>query len=454
MNHISLLELNTKIKQTLHTSFAEGIWIIAEISELKTNKSGHCYIELIQKDEYNTNIVAKSRAVIWSYTYKMLKPYFETSTNQQLTTGIKILVKVLVEFHEAYGFSLNIRDIDPNYTLGDIAAKKLEIINRLKQDGVFHMNKELDFPSIPKNIAIISSDTAAGFEDFINQLENNNYGFRFHYKLFQTIMQGEKTEESVIASIERIFEFETIFDVVVIIRGGGSKADLSWFDNYNITSYLAQLPIPVISGIGHDRDESIVDLIANKSVKTPTAAAELLINSFLDFNATTNEYQSYFITKVKESINEEKNRLNNLSYKYSPIVKEVLSEEKSNLNLLKSQLKNINERFILNKNRKLSELNNSINNKAKQICIKEKALLNEYKLKLKNRSIRYLNANKHKLALFENTNNLLNPQNILKKGYSLTLLNGKVIKDSKQLKNNDKIETQLSKGKIKSVVTK
>ena len=201
-----LSELNLEVQSIIHGHFPENIWIIAEISEIKINSAGHCYLELIEKDQSKDKIKARARATIWSFAFRMLKPYFESATGYELKQGIKILISVKVEFHEVYGYSLNITDIDPTYTLGDIERKRQEIITRLRKEGVFNMNKDLTLSPVPQKIAVISSETAAGYEDFINQLDNNPYGYLFYYKLFPGIMQGEQAESSIIEAFERIFK--------------------------------------------------------------------------------------------------------------------------------------------------------------------------------------------------------------------------------------------------------
>ncbi|NOQ28419.1 MAG: exodeoxyribonuclease VII large subunit, partial [Bacteroidales bacterium] len=260
----TLLELNKDIQEKIKLNYSNAVWVIAEISELNVNRNGHCYLELIEKDIITDNIISKSRATIWAFTYRMLNPYFENATGHKLSSGIKILVQANVEFHELYGLSLNITDIDPNYTLGDLAQKKAEILKKLEEEGVLHMNKEISLSSIPQKIAIISSDTAAGYQDFINQLTNNSFKYKFYTKLFPAVMQGLQAENSIINSLEKIYEYEDFFDAVVIIRGGGSQSDLSCFNNYLLSANIAQFPLPVLTGIGHDKDESIVDLVAHK----------------------------------------------------------------------------------------------------------------------------------------------------------------------------------------------
>ena len=280
MTPIGLYQLNSLVKQELKNRFPDTFLVIAEIADVKENRSGHCYLELVEKREGDDAVIATARATIWAFTYRMLKPYFETTTGKSLQRGIKVLVSVEIVFHELYGYSLNIKNIDPTFTVGDLERKRKEIIDRLTQEGVIDMNRELELPMLPKTIAVISSPTAAGYGDFTDQLHRNVYGYAFHTKLFPAVMQGEKTTESVIAALERIYEYESLFDVVVIIRGGGSQTDLGSFDSYDLAANVAQFPIPVLAGIGHERDETIVDRVAYRSVKTPTAAAAFLIERF------------------------------------------------------------------------------------------------------------------------------------------------------------------------------
>ena len=274
----SLLELNNRIKNALQNAFPDTCWIRAEMSDVRCNaSSGHCYLEFIEKHPVSGQLVARARGSIWAKTFRMLKPYFEMETGQMFASGLKVLVKVSVEFHELYGYSLTVLDIDPAYTLGDLIRKRQEIIRQLKEEGVFSLNKELLFPTLPKRIAVITSPTAAGYEDFMNQLANNKAGYPFYIRLFPALMQGERTEESVIAALDQVYRHLEYFDVVVIIRGGGATSDLSSFDSYLLAANCAQFPLPVITGIGHERDDTVLDLVAHTRMKTPTAVAEFLI---------------------------------------------------------------------------------------------------------------------------------------------------------------------------------
>ena len=278
---LTLYELNCLVREVIECEMPNEYWVEAELSECRESR-GHCYMELIQKDEQNATPVAKASAKCWASKWMIVRPYFERTTGQQLHAGMKVLLKVYPQFHEAYGFSWIVTDIDPTYTLGDMARKRQEIIRQLKDQGIFDLQKELHLPLFCQRIAVISSQTAAGYGDFCNQLSDNPYGFKFQTRLFPAIMQGEGVEQSIIAALERIFsEYSDFsdhsentvppFDCVVIIRGGGATSDMSGFDTLALAENVANFPLPIITGIGHDRDESILDMVSHTRVKTPTS---------------------------------------------------------------------------------------------------------------------------------------------------------------------------------------
>jgi len=299
----TLLELNLLVRNTLDSNLEPSYWVIAEIGDIRINQKGHCYLELVQNE--GDEIVAKSRATIWSSTYQNLKPFFESITGQPLKQGLKVMVNVGVQFHELYGFSLNIRDIDPRFTLGEKARIRQETIKRLVEEGLYDLNKSKFLAIVPQNLAVISSPTAAGYGDFINHLANNPNGYQFSYKLFKALMQGNEAEESIIQAIERIKINIQDFDALVIIRGGGSQVDLDCFDSYNLTSKIASMSIPVITGIGHERDETISDLVAHTSLKTPTAVSDFLINAIVQFESSLDQWLSRIKVKSEKRIHSE-----------------------------------------------------------------------------------------------------------------------------------------------------
>lgn len=452
MNAISLFELNNRIKQSLKDRFADPVWITAEITEIQNNSSGHCYLQLADKKEGEDAIIATARGTIWAFTYRMLRPYFETTTGRSLAKGMKVLVNAEVIFHEVYGYSLNIKDIDPTFTIGDLERKRREIIARLEQDGIIDMNRELEFPDLPKNIAVISSPTAAGLGDFMDQLGNNPYGYRFHVKLFPAIMQGEKTADSVIAALERIYEYETIFDVVVIIRGGGSQTDLGSFDSYDMAANVAQFPLPVIAGIGHERDETIVDRVAHLRVKTPTAAASFLISAFQEQEARLEEWKNDFGVGITQLLHREKTRQLTFVSGFRHAVKEVLGERNTRLKLLSQRLQHSSILFVQGKLGSFERLKTQIGNYAALLFARQKNRLDNESGNLENKVQSILSMNHRRLELAETTIKFVDPVNVLERGYSITLRNGKAVKAVNGLEAGDVLTTIVAKGKIESVV--
>ena len=309
---LSLYSLNSLVRSAISDALPLRYWVTGELSEVRETPVGHCYIELVQHDEETQEIVAKARGTIWSRTYSLLRPYFLEETGQPFAAGLKVLLQVSVNFHELYGFTLDVCDIEPAYTIGDIARQRQVIIKRLTDEGVIGLNKELDFPLLPQRVAVISSATAAGYGDFCDQLLNNRYGFVFYPRLFPAPMQGNGAEQGVIAALDTIAGDIDNWDVVVIIRGGGATSELGCFDTYDLANNCAQFPLPIITGIGHLRDESILDIVAHTSAKTPTAAAEYLIHAMLANEATLTELQNSIATAVAKRIEDEKRRMETL----------------------------------------------------------------------------------------------------------------------------------------------
>jgi len=409
----SLLELNQMVRETIECEMPDEYWVEAELSECRELR-GHCYMELIQKDERTATPVAKSPAKCWANKWAVIRPYFERTTGQQLHAGMKVLLKVYAQFHEAYGFSWIVTDINPEYTLGDMARKRQEIIRQLKAEGVFDLQKELTLPPFCQHIAVISSQTAAGYGDFCNQLSDNPYGFQFQTQLFPAIMQGEGVEQSIIDALERIYDrqLSTIncqFDCVVIIRGGGSTGDLSGFDTLALAENVANFPLPIITGIGHERDESILDMISHTRVKTPTAAAAFLIEHLKEVLDVINGSQE-LITRYAQQ----------------------------KLSILNSQL---------------SILSEAIPRLFSIVKTRQEAKIDTFNQRIPMLLERRLLAENHRLQLMEEKLKALDPQLLLKRGYSITLHNGRVVKDAMALKAGDEIETRLANGAIHSVVT-
>ncbi len=425
---INLCGLLNEIKAAMKNTLPFSWWVMAEISEIKVNYSGHCYLELIEKNEINESIKARARATIWSSVYRMLQPYFETTTQTRLCAGIKVMVKVSAEFHEVYGFSLNITDIEPSYTVGELALQKLEIIRRLKAEGVFDMNRSLPFPDLPKRIAVISSKTAAGYGDFHDQITNNQFGYTFYLKLFPAVMQGEEAEKSIIKALESIYSHEKYFDAVVIIRGGGASADLHCFNSYWLNYNICQFPLPVITGIGHEQDETVADLVAHTRMKTPTAVAEFLIGCLQEAEAYLNEQTLRLYDLVSEKMSEENERLQRLILVLTPSVKKRLEKNRTDLLMRAAGLKGSVRHLIALQTGKTDRLHSNMLSATRE----------------------YIKNEIHRIEMLEKQNNYLDPYLILKRGYSITYHKGKAVKSAAEISAGDIIETRLAEGTLKS----
>ncbi|WP_167619315.1 exodeoxyribonuclease VII large subunit [Maribellus sediminis] len=474
VQQLTLSELNEQIKGALLDAFPGAVWVVAEVSELKENRSGHCYLELIEKA--GSDIVARSRATIWSYSYRMLKPYFETTTGQLFTQGIKVLVQATVEFHPAYGMSLNIKDIDPTYTVGDMALQRKEIIERLQKEGVFEMNKELDLPMVPQKIAVISSATAAGYQDFMNQLESNEYGFVFYTKLFEAYMQGAEAVPSIIQALERIFQYEDFFDAVVIIRGGGATADLSSFDSYDLAINITQFPLPVITGIGHEKDDTIIDLVAHTRLKTPTAVAEFLLNGMERFYSHLLEIENGVVNYTRDVLDTQKSRLERMVESLSYSVSAFIQQKQRGITKAGNQLQRNVSTYSYKKQDELGkvkhridselsvwfvETKNHINRQrrvlkrvAGEAILKKKGELQHVQDLLISETQKQLFKEHERIKLNENTVRLLNPENVLKRGFTLTLKEGKIIKSVNDLQAGEELTTRFADGQVQSKITK
>lgn len=392
--HFSLRQLNLMVRDAIEMQLPDEYWVEAELSECR-ERGGHCYMELIEKDEQTNTPIARASAKCWRQTWQMVQPHFEHVTGQPLHAGLKVLLRVYAQFHETFGFSWIVTDIDPTYTIGDMARRRQEIIRQLKEEGVFDLQRELHIPMFAQHIAVISAARAAGYGDFVHQLEDNDYGFKFDVQLFPAIMQGEQVEQSIIAALNKIYEVNALvgsptdrFDCVVIIRGGGATADLSGFDTLALAENVAQFPLPIITGIGHDRDESILDMVSNTRVKTPTAAAALLIDNLLQVLTRIDSAQQRLTTAISQRFANQKERLSSMQTIIPVLAQHILSNAKHRLELLELQLQGYD------------------------------------------------------------------PQLLLRRGYSITLHDGRAVRDPKQLKAGDEIETRVEHGSIISTVKK
>ena len=452
MPSLTLYELNARIKKTVKSGFPEPIWITAEIAEMQMNRSGHCYLQLADKREGSDEVLATARATIWAFTFRTLRPYFETTTGRAFAKGIKVLLSVEVVFHELYGFSLNVKDIDPTYTIGDLERRKQEILKRLEQEGVIDMNRRLEFPLLPKNIAVISSPTAAGWGDFRNHLQSNAAGFHFHVKLFPAIMQGEKTAESVIAALERIYAYSDLFDVVVLIRGGGSQIDLGSFDNYELAFNLAQFPLPVISGIGHERDETIADRVAYLRVKTPTAAATFLIECFQRQEAALHAFQEEFVAGVQEMLHDQAIRQMRAITDFKRLVSVCLTRQDHALQLASEHVKHASSAYVKNRMEIFFRLKVRIESRILLEAERQYNHLDSVCRLMGQGCRKWFADNKQKLEVAATAAKYVDPRNVLERGYTITRFQGKAVKKGMLLFPGDRLETEWAEGKIESIV--
>lgn len=405
---LTLLELNQRVKEAIRDYLPETYWVRAEASDVRQNRNGHCYLEFIEKDKISQSIIAKARGVIWANVFQMLSAYFENETGQRFGSGINVLVRVSVEFHELYGYSLTVVDIDPSFTLGELARNRQLVLKKLEEEGVLTLNKELQLPEIANRIAVISSPTAAGFEDFCDQLSNNPMGLVFYTKLFPAIMQGDKSEASIIAALEEIYQHHELFDAVAIIRGGGSTSDLNCFDSYHLASNVAQFPLPVISGIGHERDVTVLDVVAHTRAKTPTAVAEFFISHLSGAAAELIDLQERLLANSSARLLDERTQLLSLT-------KDVVHQS--------------------------TLLIQRLGNKVEQLS-----------QKLKYGVIHFLQVQSHELEGKKQYVEMVSPENILKRGYTLTLKDGKIVTSLVGLSTNDQIVTRFKDGVVTSNV--
>ena len=408
MESMSLYELGRLIRLTLREGLPDAYWVQAELSEVREAYNGHCYIELVQKAERGNTLLAKARGTVWANVYKMLKPYFESTTGQRFTAGIKVLLQVSVEYHEQYGLSLTVHDIDPTYTLGDMARRRKEILQQLDEEGVLTLNKELPMPMLPQRVAVISAAGAAGYGDFCDQLEGNPYGFVFYPKLFPAVMQGDRVEETIIAALDHIAAEQESWDVVVIIRGGGATSDLSGFDTYALAANCAQFPLPIITGIGHERDDTVLDMVAHTRVKTPTAAAEYLVATLVEAAATLDELTNSLTTGITNRIHREERRVEQIAQRLPALFSVMHANGLHRIEQLEVRMSTALQRTLV--------------------------------------------AQKHRLELMEKVIEGASPMQILQRGYSITRCEGRVVRNAADLPEGSVLTTELAEGEVKSMV--
>jgi exodeoxyribonuclease VII large subunit len=451
MNYLNLSELSYLIKSTIHSSLNEEYWVTAEIAQINCHyNSGHCYLDLIEKQDDAT--LAKMRATIWARNYSQISTKFRALTGQDLQAGMKILMLVNVTFHEVYGLSLNIKDIDPRYTLGEMALKRREIIERLKKESIIDKNRNLPLPPVIQNIAVISSVTAAGYGDFIHRLDDNPYGYRFSYSLFQAYVQGEQAEESILLALRKCNKLKDCFDAVVIIRGGGSTVDLQCFDSYPLSKEIALFPLPVFTGIGHERDETVADRVANKRLITPTAVAEFLITKAKQFEDSIETLRHRLIMKTNTLLERERHYLMSFEEGLSRHSKYYLAAMSHRLGHSTSLLHSLALGALRTPSVNLKAYEGSLKSAGDVMLRNNYQKLKDFAKILQTHPEHMLKIQSKNLEHLESTIKHLDPINVLKRGYSITYLNGKTLNDITTVKKADIIDTRLCNGTITSTV--
>lgn len=429
MAALTLYELNSMVRDVVELGMPGSYWVEAELSEVR-ERSGHCYMELVQKDLTGNSTVARASARCWRSTWASVRPGFEQVTGEHFRAGLKVLLQVHAQFHENFGFSWIVTDIDPAYTLGDMARRRQEIIRILKEEGVFDLNKELCLSLFASRIAVVSSESAAGYGDFCNQLDTNAYGFAFSVRLFPAVMQGERTEGSIISALDAINSEADDFDCVVIIRGGGAVSDLSAFDSLALAENVANFPLPVITGIGHERDESVLDMVANKRVKTPTAAAALLIENLKHTYDRIVQAQERISVSVSRRMDYERVRLERVSGRIPVLFSLVKTRQQARIDSLFARVGAAAGRIVAEERLRLDRLSVALAPAVRQ----------------------RLSAENHRLELLGQRISAVDPAILLRRGYSITLHNGRAVYSPGQLSDGDVIETRLAEGNVRSVV--
>ncbi len=417
------------VKQGIEAALPLPVWVSAEISDLKVNRSGHCYLELIEKGEHDSVPRAKVTAAIWRNRFEVLSTYFRTTTQSDLAVGMKVLLKVTASYHELYGFSLTVSDIDPNYTLGDMQARLRQTIEALRADGVWDMNRECEMPMVCQRLAVISSATAAGYRDFCNELAS--CGYRFEVTLFEAVVQGLGAEESIIGALERIADRAEEFDAAIIIRGGGATTDLSCFNSYAVCSHIAQFPLPVVTGIGHDKDQSIADMVAHTSLKTPTAVADFFAMQAESADAQLDELSMRLTTACTAFFTTENQRLMMLGHATSEGCIRVARGVEVRLQSLGERLELLSREVIRRQSEWLDRQGDSIREAARLSFERQTTRLEA-------------------LAGVVAANN---PERILSHGYSIIRIGGRAISNTDQVQIGDQAEVSVANGTMNVTIT-
>lgn len=424
-----MVEFNRRIGGLLHDASVQRCWVVAETSDVRQS-GGHCYLELVQKDAQTGQTLARMRGIVWASVYARLRCEFERATGQPFASGMNVMVEVSANFHEQYGLSVVITGINPTYTLGDMARQRLEILNRLRSEGIIDMNKQLPWPDVAQRVAVISAAGAAGYGDFMNQLHNNPSGIKFYTCLFPAVMQGQSTVTSVIAALERINDYADLFDCVVIIRGGGSTSDLNSFDNYDLAANVAQFPLPVICGIGHDRDNTVVDSVASVRVKTPTAAAEWLLDRAQSALDHVNALTDMVVDSATQMLSGARQQLAYFTSGIPLMADNIVVRHRARLQQIAAAIPVVAARRIDGAGKDLAFASQRVAMAARQ-CVAN---------------------GRQRVTGLEKQVELLSPDRVLRRGYSLTLRDGHVVTYASSLRAGDSLVTRFADGERTSVV--
>lgn len=431
IKYLSLYELNSLVQSVVEATMPDEYWVVAELLDVREVR-GHCYMELVEKDDVANTPIARASAKCWASRWAMLRPMFERITGQSIRSGMKVMLKVHAQFHAAYGFSWIVSDINPEYTMGDLQRRRQEIIRRLKADGVFDLQRGLALSPFAQSVAVVSSDGAAGYGDFVRQLHDNPHGYTYNVELFAATMQGESVERSVIGALDRIYSRQDEFDVVVVIRGGGSTSDLSGFDTLSLAENVANFPLPIITGIGHDRDESILDLVAYTHVKTPTAAAQLLIDNLAHTDACIVRLGQRIASYVSGRMERERMRVETLSTRIPVMFSLVRERQTARVDTLARRMEMAVRSCMERCGRNVDALAVRVDRAVQLLVMNEK----------------------HRMQMLCQRVEAANPERLLERGYSITTLGGRAVRDASTLPDGAVVETRVANGRFCSVVTK
>jgi len=450
-NVFSLIEVTRSIEKTLAERYKSAFWVQAEMNKLNHySHSGHCYPDLVEKKD--GKVIAQMRANLWKTDYIKVNDNFLRVLKEPLKDGVKILFLAKISFNPAYGLSLRIVDIDPAYTLGDLEKEKQETINKIKQEGIFDKNKALHLPLLPKRIAIISVETSKGYADFLNVIDENEWGYKFFHFLFPALLQGDKAVESICNQLDQIRKVSHHFDVVAIIRGGGGDIGLSCYNHYQLVREIALFPLPVLTGIGHATNETVAEMVSNTNVITPTKMADFLLQKFHNFSVPVNDARKKIIDKTSRLLNEEKSKFQAEAKLFRSVTHNVLFKNKNDIQE-SIQTFTQHSRFLFRNERTyLSSVKAGLGKGSRGLLVDDSQKILQSQGRFAGRLLLYVKDRKHELTNLEKDISNMSPENVLKRGYSITRLDGKAVKDIKNVRAGDLLETIVYEGKIASRV--